>query len=37
MSFNSLANKVILNIDVLYINVKFKIFKQLNLLSYCQP
>jgi len=30
MSFNSLADKVILNIDVLYINVKFEIFKQLN-------
>jgi len=30
MSFNSLADKVILNIDVLHTDVKLRVFKQLN-------
>ncbi len=30
MSFNSLVNKVILNIKTLYTNMKLRVFKQLN-------
>jgi len=30
MSFNSLADKVILNINVLHTDVKLRVFKQLN-------
>jgi len=30
MSFNSLTDKVILNINVLYTDMKLRVFKQLN-------